>query len=87
VFQVKRFFDTSFGLMMLVCLLFVSIIVLLSLKIRRREMETMYRMGCSRGTMICLQGLEWIFLASGGLFLASLAVGLILFRFPLWKWL
>ncbi len=87
VFQVKRFFDTSFGLMILVCLLFVSIIVLLSLKIRRREMETMYRMGCSRGTMICLQGLEWIFLASGGLLLASLAVWLILFRFPLWKWL
>jgi putative ABC transport system permease protein len=87
VFQVKRFFDTSFGLMILVCLLFVSIIVLLSLKIRRREMETMYRMGCSRGTMICLQGLEWIFLASGGLLLASLALWLILFRFPLWKWL
>jgi putative ABC transport system permease protein len=87
VFQVKRFFDTSFSLMIIVCLLFITIIVLLSLKIRRREMETMYRMGCSRGTMVRLQCLEWLILSVGGLLLASLGVGLILYQLPFWKWL
>lgn len=58
VFQVKRFFDANFALICVAMFLFVSLVVMLSLRIRRREMQTMFRIGCSRLTVFKLQVAE-----------------------------
>jgi putative ABC transport system permease protein len=38
--------------------LFLVLVVLLSLRLRRREMEVLYMLGCSRGLMVRLQAVE-----------------------------
>lgn len=58
VFRVQRFFDATFGLVLLTTVLFLFLVVLLSLRLRQRERETMFKLGCSRGMMILLQVAE-----------------------------
>ena len=69
VFKVKRFFDANAVLIAVSTFCLLSLVVLLSLRLRQREMETMFKLGCSRGTILRLligeMGL--IFLVSGGL--------------------
>ncbi|MFH1748992.1 MAG: hypothetical protein ABIG44_18325 [Planctomycetota bacterium] len=48
VFRVKRFFDANFALIAVSTVLFIVLVVLLSLRIRQREMETMFKIGCGR---------------------------------------
>jgi len=55
VFQVKRFFDASFALVTVATLLFLILVMLLSRALRRREMETMFKIGCSRRMTFWLQ--------------------------------
>jgi putative ABC transport system permease protein len=55
VFQVKRFFDANAILVAIATLALLGLVVMLSLKLRAREMETMFRLGCSRGTMAWIQ--------------------------------
>lgn len=66
VFQVKRFFDANAILVALATLALLGLVVMLSLKLRAREMETMFRLGCSRGTMMWIQiaELALVFLAA-----------------------
>lgn len=58
VFQIRRFFDAAFAVVCAATVLFVTLVVLLSLRIRRREMETMFKIGCSRLTIVRLQVAE-----------------------------
>lgn len=58
VFRVKRFFDASFGLVLVSTGLFLLLVVLLSLRLRKREMETMRKLGCSRLMAMWLQVAE-----------------------------
>lgn len=77
VFQVKRFFDGSFLLVIVSTGLFLTLVVLLSLRIRRTERETMFRLGCGRLTIFWLQVAELgilIALAAALAFALSLAV-------------
>jgi putative ABC transport system permease protein len=69
VFRVKRFFDANFLLVAIATALFMVLVVMLSLRIRQREMETMFRIGCSRMTIFWLQVSELaiILLISAGL--------------------
>ncbi|MFT5108216.1 MAG: putative ABC transport system permease protein [Pseudoalteromonas tetraodonis] len=69
VFQVKRFFDGSFLLVALATLLFLALVILLSLRIRRRERQTMFQIGCDRMTIFWLQVTELAILVA----LASVA--------------
>jgi putative ABC transport system permease protein len=55
VFQVKRFFDGSFFLVLVATILFLVLVILLSLRIRRRERLTMFHIGCDRLTIFWLQ--------------------------------
>jgi putative ABC transport system permease protein len=55
VFRVKMFFDANAILVGVSTLLLLALIVVLSLKLRQREMQTMVRIGCSRGTIVLLQ--------------------------------
>lgn len=58
VFQIKRFFDANAILVAMATLSLLGLVVMLSLRLRAREMETMFRMGCSRGTMFKIQVAE-----------------------------
>jgi putative ABC transport system permease protein len=71
VFRVKRFFDASFSLVLLAAALFLTLIVLLSLRLRRNERETLFRIGCSRGTIAFMQAAEIGVIALGALLLAG----------------
>jgi putative ABC transport system permease protein len=77
VFQVKRFFDANFALICLATLLFMGLVVMLSLRIRKREMETMFRIGCSRLTVFRLQVEELCIVLLISLALASILSGLL----------
>lgn len=73
VFRVKRFFDANMAVVSVSTGLFLALVVLLSLRLRRREMEVMFMLGCSRGMMARLQTVE---LACIGAVSALLAAGL-----------
>ncbi len=54
VFQVKRFFDLNALLVSLGTLALLVLVLMLSVRLRRREMETLFKLGCRRGTMAVL---------------------------------
>jgi putative ABC transport system permease protein len=51
VFRIKRFFDANAALVGVATALFLLLVVLLSVRLRRQEMETLFRLGCARGLM------------------------------------
>ena len=72
VFRVKRFFDVNAALVAAATGLFLLLVVVLSLRLRRPEMETMFRLGCARGLMAKLVAAEL-----GAILLVSAALALI----------
>lgn len=58
VFKAKRFFEANFALILVTTLLFMSLVILLSARLRRREMEVLYKIGCARATAFWLQATE-----------------------------
>jgi putative ABC transport system permease protein len=64
VVKIKRFFDAQAVLGGAAALALVSLIVLLGVRLRRREMETMFRIGCSRSAIFWLYAWEWGMLAA-----------------------
>ena len=71
VFRIKRFFDANAALVAAATGLFLLLVVVLSLRLRRPEMDTMFRLGCARGLMARLVAAE---LAALGLASAALAL-------------
>ncbi len=71
VFKVKRFFDANFALVAASTGLFLTLTILLSLRLRRREMQTMFQIGCSRGTVFWLQACELLIVLAVSLFVAG----------------
>jgi putative ABC transport system permease protein len=82
VFKVKRFFDANFAMITLVTILFVLLVVLLSMRIRKREMETMFKIGCSRMTLFLLQLAELSIIVAVSLTLAAVFVSVLLLCAP-----
>ena len=68
--------QVSFGVVFISTLLFLALIVVLSLRIRKGEMETMFKLGCNRGTIAMLQlgELAFIFAIAGVLLAAAVGV-------------
>lgn len=58
IFRIKRLFDANAILIAVSTVLLLGLVVLLSLKLRQREMETMFKIGCSRMTVWILQAGE-----------------------------
>jgi putative ABC transport system permease protein len=88
VFKVKRFFDANFTLITVSTILFILLVVLLSQRIRKREMETMFKIGCSRLTVFWLQAAELVIVIAMGLALASvLSIAAVLAAPHLVRWL
>ncbi len=71
VFRIKRFFDANAALVAAATGLFLLLVVVLSLRLRRPEMDTMFRLGCARGLVARLVAAE---LAALGLASAALAL-------------
>ncbi len=64
VFRIRIFFDANFILMFLCTVLFLSLILLLSFKLRERERKTFFKLGCSRRTVISVQLAELFLLGA-----------------------
>jgi putative ABC transport system permease protein len=71
VFRVKRFFDAQALLVGAAMGLLLALVVLLSLRLRRGEMETMFKIGCARRMMFWLQATEILIVLTAGAALAS----------------
>lgn len=74
IFRIKLFFDANAILIAISTVLLMVLVVLLSLKLRQREMQTMFKIGCSRGTIAMLQVWEMLLIFAMAMFLLVLAV-------------
>ena len=73
VVRLKRFFDAQHAVVLAITALLMALVMALSLRLRRREFETLHRLGCSRGTVAALQAAELCVLLLLGSLLALLA--------------
>ncbi len=73
VMRVRQFLDANYALVAGAMGLLLALIVALSRRLRAREMETLFLLGCSRGTQFALQAAELliIFAAAAALALAA----------------
>ncbi|MEX2044769.1 MAG: hypothetical protein WD941_05395, partial [Opitutus sp.] len=76
IVELKRFFDLHHILLLAVTTLFVGLVMLLSFRLRRREMETMIHLGCSRPVVLALQAAGPLILLAASVVLAAGASGL-----------
>lgn len=82
VFEVQRIFNASFALIAVSTLLFLTLVVLLSQRIRQREMETMFKIGCSRSMTIWLQTAELVLVLVMSVVLAGVLSAVVLLAVP-----
>jgi putative ABC transport system permease protein len=68
--KIKRFFDANVAMVAVSTALFLALIVLLTMRIRRREMETLRKIGASRSRVFWIQATEVAIMLLGGLALA-----------------
>ncbi len=73
VMRVRQFLDANYALVAGTTALLLSLIVALSRRLRAREMETLFLLGCSRGTQFALQAAELILIFAAATALALLA--------------
>ncbi|MGD1084080.1 MAG: zinc ABC transporter substrate-binding protein [Verrucomicrobiota bacterium] len=71
VFAVKRFFDSQAALVGCAMALLLALVVLLSLRLRRGEMETMFKIGCARWMTFGMQAAEVVIVVTAGVAIAS----------------
>lgn len=74
VFRVKQVLDANAFLVAVSTALLLLLVLLLSLRLRQREMETMFKLGCTRGTIVLLQVAEMGIIMGAALILLALAV-------------
>jgi putative ABC transport system permease protein len=78
VLRAKQFIDANQAAVAVCTGLFLVLVVMLSLRLRRGEMETMFQLGCSRATMFWLQATELGIIAAASTGLAMVAAWLTL---------
>ena len=71
VFRVKRFFDSQAVLVGGAMALLLALVVLLSLRLRRGEMETMFKIGCARWMTFGMQAAEVVMVVTAGVAIAA----------------
>jgi putative ABC transport system permease protein len=82
VFRVKRLFDALTLLLVAITAALTALVLLLSARLRRREMLTLHRLGCSPGTVAVLHGSELLFILGMGAAVAAALVGAVLWLVP-----
>ncbi len=87
VFQIKRLFNVNAALLAVSTIMLLGLVVMLSLRLRKAEMETMFRLGCSRGTVILLQLAEFaLIFAMATILVAICSAVLLLVSTDLIRW-
>jgi putative ABC transport system permease protein len=71
VFRVKHFFDAQSLLVGVTTVLLLALVVLLSLRLRRGEMETMFKIGCARWMIFSMQATEIVIVVAVGVAIAG----------------
>ncbi len=78
VFRVKQFLDAIFAMVLGSTLLFVILVMLLSLRIRKKEFQTLAKIGSSRSTVLALQLSELaLLLTASGILSGTMLAGLL----------
>jgi putative ABC transport system permease protein len=70
---VRDFLDANYVFVATTTALLLALIVALSRRLRAKEMETMFLLGCSRGTLFALQAAELTIIFAASAALALLA--------------
>ena len=73
VVRVRQFLDAHYALLASSTILLLAMIVVLSRRLRAREMETMFLLGCSRGVVLSLQVAELTIIFAASLIIALLS--------------
>jgi putative ABC transport system permease protein len=81
VFKVKRFFDSQAVLVGGAMALLLALVVLLSLRLRRGEMETMFKIGCARWMTFGMQAAEVVIVVTAGVAIAGALTCLVVGKF------
>jgi putative ABC transport system permease protein len=81
VFRVKRFFDAQSLLVGGAMALLLALVVLLSLRLRRGEMETMSKIGCARWMTFGMQAAEILIVVAAGVAIAVVLTWVVLGKF------
>ncbi len=84
IVQLRRFFDVQHIVMLGVTSCFVFLVMLLSTRLRSREVETMYHLGCSRGTIIRLLAAELCLVLVASVSLAFLLSSIVMSAVVWW---
>lgn len=58
ILEIRRLFDLGTALLGIVTVLLVTLVMLLSLRLRSAEMETLFKLGCSRTAILRIQAAE-----------------------------
>ncbi len=84
IFKIKRFFDANVWLISISTTLLLVLVVLLSQRLRQREMTTMFYLGCSRGIIWKLQACELGIIFIFSLILAGILTYTTMLYAPYW---
>jgi putative ABC transport system permease protein len=88
VFEIKRFYDANTLLVGVATLLFLALVILLSLRLRAAERRTMFKIGCSRWTIVKLQLAELAIVFAIAAVVVAVLVGLVSwFSADLLRWI
>jgi putative ABC transport system permease protein len=60
LFRIQRFFDANATVIAVSTAALLALVMLLSARLRQREMETLFKLGCARGTAVGLQAAELV---------------------------
>lgn len=71
ILRARRVLDANVALVTLSTALFLVLTVVLSLRLRRREMEIMFHLGCARWTIFKLQATELLIVMAAGILVAA----------------
>lgn len=82
LFKIKQFFDANFAFIIIVAVMFTMIIIALSVRIRQHEMNTMFKIGCSRATILEIFMIEWTILLLSASIMATIISVVIISNAP-----
>jgi len=76
IFRIKNVLDAVISVVAMATVLAVVLVFALSLRLRQREIETIFKLGCSRMTIVRLVGAEILLIVfASGLFCSALVFG------------
>jgi putative ABC transport system permease protein len=82
IFRFKRLLDANFFVVTLTTAVFLALIVVLSVRIRKPEMETLSKIGCARSAEFWLQAIELGYLIVLSVIVAAVLVGIFTLAAP-----